>query len=110
MGENVTTRHCEVPGCPKPAGYGLRVCKQHLREPAAPKDRAEALAYLRERLARYERLWIDPDTADSLALHGSYDIAALRLVVTGGRDGIPAGGKLTFETVYCEVDDGPAPT
>jgi hypothetical protein len=103
-------RHCEVPGCPNPAGYGLRVCEQHLREPATPKDRAEALAYLRERLARYERLWPDPDTADSLALHGSYDIAALRLVLTGSRHGEARGGRVTFETVYCEVDDDPAAT
>ncbi len=28
------TRRCEVPGCPNTAGYGLRVCEQHLREPA----------------------------------------------------------------------------
>ena len=80
MSKDETTRHCEVPGCPNPAGYGLRVCEHHLREPATPKDHAEALAYLRERLPRYDRFWIEPDRVDSLQLHGSYDIAARRLV------------------------------
>ena len=41
----------------------------------------EALAYLRYRLAPYDRFWPDPDRADGLMLHGSYDIGALRLVL-----------------------------
>jgi hypothetical protein len=71
MTEDATPRGCEVPGCPNTAAYGLRVCEQHLREPATPKDHAEALAYLRDRLARYDRRWIEPDRADSLELHGT---------------------------------------
>jgi len=57
------------------------VCEQHLHNPTTPKDHAEALAYLRERLARYERLWLDLNRADGLMLHGPYDTAALRLVL-----------------------------
>jgi hypothetical protein len=81
MSEDEPPRQCEVPGCPNTAAYGLRVCEQHFREPATPKDPAEAPAYLRERLARYDRFWIEPDRADSLTLHGSYDIGALRLIL-----------------------------
>jgi hypothetical protein len=81
MAEEDAIPQCEIPGCPNPAGYGLRCCEQHLREPVTPKDQAEALAYLRERLARYDRHWIEPDRADSLELHGSYEITALRIVL-----------------------------
>lgn len=76
-----TPRQCEVPDCPNTVAYGLRVCEPHFRNPATPKDHAEALAYLRERLARYDHLWIEPERADSLALHGTYDITALRVVL-----------------------------
>ena len=71
MTANDTIRQCEVPSCPDTAANGLRVCEKHFREPATPKDHAEALAYLRDRLARYDRHWIEPDRADSLELHGS---------------------------------------
>lgn len=57
------------------------MCEQHLREPATPKDHTEALAYLRDPLAHDDRFWPEPDRADSLTLHGSYDIGALRLVL-----------------------------
>jgi hypothetical protein len=66
--EELQAEACEVPGCPNTAGYGLRVCEQHLREPATPKDHPEARAYLRERLAHYNRFWPEPDRADSLVL------------------------------------------
>ena len=59
-----------MPDCPNLAGYGLRVCERHLHEPAARKDRAEALAYLRGRLIRYEQVWPRLDMADSLDLQG----------------------------------------
>jgi len=81
MTNDAMPRPCAVPGCPNTAGYGLGICDRHLQDPATPKDRSVALAYLRERLARYDRLWTDPDRADGLVLHGSYDIAALRLVL-----------------------------
>jgi hypothetical protein len=114
MTDNDPARQCEVPGCPNPAAYGLRVCEQHLREPASPKDHAEALAYLRGRLARFDRHWIEPDRADGLMLHGTYDITALRLVLEGAQGGAPAslerpaGYKRTARRI--QADNHPAPT
>ncbi len=102
MTDETTARQCEVPGCANTAGPGLRVCGRHLREPATPKDHSEALAYLRHRLARYDQFRIQPDRADSLELHGSYDIAALRLVLEGPQGSVqaslerPAGYKPTI--------------
>lgn len=85
-------RGCEVPGCPNPAGHGLQCCEEHPRHAVVPATRQEALAHLLKRLAYHLHYWPDLDRADSLALHGSYEIAALQMVLeaTEASTGPPA--------------------